>query len=261
MTAIHDVARRTLLTTLELGAWRPVRLHHGETRAENERHQTTAAKVLVRISDHPALARIAKIQAAAYRDHRQMTLPTIMDGFRLVPVARELEHSEAMRAYKIELDAQVREFIDAYDDEKARAPERLNGLYDPAMWLEKNEVEKRFRLHVEYLPCPTDGAWANWLAESVRAAESELRERLTECVQSIITGCNGNLHASAFDKLARLLDVLPDLNFANDAAIANMASQLRPIAAIDPETLRHSKPHRDKTAEIVGRMLSNFQGL
>ncbi len=95
-----DVAARMKLATLNTGSWRGTRLHKPETREENARHGSVdRAKVLVRITDSEALHRIAKLDAAAYAEHKRLTLPTVQDGIRLIPAGRELEHAAVMAKF------------------------------------------------------------------------------------------------------------------------------------------------------------------
>lgn len=167
---IAAVAARTMLCTLSTSAWRATRIHKKETKATQEKHHSSAPRVLVTVCEHKALTELACVHAQAYGEHRRLTLPTVQDGMRLLPAARHLEHADNMRRYREKHDSIVGAFLSDYEAEAAAAPARLNGLYDAAMWPSLRNVAERFGFGSRYLACPTEGAWGEWLAESARAA-------------------------------------------------------------------------------------------
>lgn len=234
-----EIAARTKLATVQTGMFRVTRLHKDETRAENQRHNTDTAKVLVRISDHSALKELGSLHAQSYIEHKRLTLPTIQDGMRLVPVGRELEHSAAMRKFGDEHERIVRRFLADYENERAAAPARLNGLYDASMWPPLSEVERKFKFNTRYLTTPTDGAWADFLTESVRAAEDELRDRVQKALERVRDRCSsdGKLYASVFDSIRELTDLVPDMDFSGEFAPV--------VAAMEPLTKLHAEFVRD----------------
>jgi hypothetical protein len=200
------IAERTKLCVLETGAWRATKKHKAETQEENARHNTDAARVLVKLTNNHALHGIYKLDAAAYQDHKRLTLPSAQPGMRLLPNGREFEHADRMRELSDQRRALVSEFLAAYDGEKAAAPARLNGLYDASMWPPHEIVASKFVFRTRYLATPTDGGWADWLTASAAAAEEELRARLREALERVRdrVGADGKLYASVFDSIRDL---------------------------------------------------------
>lgn len=255
---IEGIAGRTQLVTLNMRAFRPVKLHKPETREENARHRTDAAKVLVRISNHEALRALTSIHQAAYSKHRELTLPTIQDGMRLVPCGRQMEHATAMHVFSTQHDDAVARFVADYDNERASAPARLNGLFDPSMW--PTSVAHKFGFESRYLSCPTDGAWVDWIAESCVAAENEIRDRVTEALRRVVDRCksDGKLYATVFTDLRALADMLPDLNVTNAPDLTQIASTLATLGATDVEHLRDNDSARMATAQRASEILAAF---
>jgi hypothetical protein len=255
------IAARTNLAELKTGAWRATKTHKAETRAENDRHNTNAAKVLVRISDHPALSGILKLHAAAYQDHKRLTLPSDSAGLRMLPIGRQLEHAETMRGYADKHNALVAEFLADYDTERAAAPVRLNGLYDASMWPTHGVVESKFTFRTRYLATPTDGSWAEWLTASTEAAETELRERLTEALTRVRDRCasDGKLYASVFDSIRDLAALVPDLDLTG--GYAPVAAALKPLARVNSEAIRDDAQARQETAKQASAILSVLGGI
>lgn len=260
-TDLTSVAARTKLSVLQTGAWRATRKHKGETAAENARHNTDAARVMVRVSDHPALRELLKLHSAAYNEHKSLTLPTVQDGMRLVPAGRELEHSEKMHKHADRHNQLVQQFMDDYDGERAAAPVRLNGLYDASMWPSHDAVAAKFVFRTRYLATPTEGTWADWLAESARAAEDDVRDRLTAALRRVRDRCRseGALYATVFDDIRELADLVPDLDLTD--SFAPVVEAMAPLTALHSEILRDDERGREQAAQKASSILSVLGGI
>lgn len=257
---IAGIAARIKLCTLTTGAWRATRLHKKETEKVNHDHGTKdAAKVHVRLTDSPALHSLNKLHAAAYDAHRKITLPSAQDGFRLIPAGRELEHSALMQDFAIEHASLKASFLKEYEAEKATAPVRLNGLFDARHWPAVSLIADKFTFSTRYLACPADGTWAEWIAESARAAEDELRERLTEALDRVVANCGkdkGKIYDTMFTGLAELIGLVPDFNLTDDPEIYAAAIAAKELAALDADTIRESKTTRKQAAQKASQILA-----
>jgi hypothetical protein len=258
---LEGIAARTKLVRLSTGAWRATKQHKAETVAENMRHNTNAARVLVRVSDHRALSDILKLHAAAYQAHKRLTLATDQDGLRIIPAGREFQHAEEMRAFADKHNALVAEFLADYDAEKAAAPARLNGLYDASMWPPHEVVAAKFRFATQYLPTPTDGTWSDFLAASTEAAEAELRDRLTKTLTTVRDRCksDGKLYASVFDNLRDLAALVPDLDLTGD--YAPVVAAMAPLTTVHADSIRDDETARQETAKTAASILSVLGGI
>ncbi len=261
--SVKEIAQRLVLTTLNTSAWRATRLHKAETKAEQVRHSSDAPKVLVKICDHAALTDLAKLHSEAYHTHRALTLPTVQDGMRMLPHARQIEHSDKMRALNGRHAEIVKRFMADYDAVKADAPRVLNGLYEASMWPSHREVEGRFGFGTRYLACPVDGAWGEWLSESVNVAEAALRDELREALTRVRDRCKGDgkLYASVFGNLGELLALVPDLNVTDAADVAKIAKAAAPLANIDADSLREDDDRRQRIAKEASKLLTLLGGV
>jgi hypothetical protein len=262
MINVESVAARTKLAVLQTGAWRATRINRSETRNTNATHGTgNAAKVLVRVTDHAALSDLQKLHAAAYQEHRRLTLPTVQDGMRLLPAGREFEHADVMRKFADQHNKLVREFLSDYETERVNAPARLNGLFDPSMWPSLNVVEHKFTFSTRYLSTPVTGEWGEWLAASVESAEAELRDRLNEALTRVKDRCksDGKLYASVFDSIRDLVALTPDLDVTGD--YAPVVEAMKPLAEIHSEDVRDNPSARQKVAKEAASILSVLGGI
>jgi len=255
------IAERIKLSSLNTGMWRPTRLHKTETKAENERHKTDVAKVLIKLTDNENLKRVSQIHSAAYIEHKRITLPTVQDGMRMLPAGRELEHAQRMQDYRDQHDKAVAAFLAEYDHEKEIAPIRLNGLYDASMWPSHSRIADKFRFDTRYLACPSDGSWADWIEESSRAAHEELHDRIKSTLERVRDRCNseGPLYATVFDSVRDLADLVPDLDF--DGSFTPVVEAIKPLTGIHAENLRDDKGGREAAAERAASILSVLGGI
>jgi len=253
---IDAIAARTQLVTLTLGTFRPTKRHRPETAAENQRHNTNAARVSVRLTDDPDLKEISRIQHGIYRIHRSLTLPTIQDAMRLLPAGSQLKHSGEVAAARHAFDAAVATFVPKYPAIRAASPTQLGTLHDPDLW--PDDVSSCFVFDVRYLPCPTDGDWAGWLEESARAAEDEVRERVTETLQRVVDRCqsDGPLYASVFSDVAELAAMLPDLNVTAAPDLAAIVGEAAFLARTDVDDVRNDPAARAQAVREAERILA-----
>jgi hypothetical protein len=256
-----EIAARTQLASLSMGMFRAVLLHKGETRAENERHNTNSAKVLVRITNHPALKELASLHAQARIEHNRLTMPTPYDGVRLIPVGRELEHSVAMRKFGDEHNRIVAKFLADYPNEVATAKARLNGLYEESKWKSPSEIAETFRFETRYLPTPTEGMWGEWLEESARAAENEMRDRVKKALERVRDRCksDGKLFASVFDSIRELTDLVPDMDFTG--GLAPVIQAMEPLTKLHAEFVRDDEDLRKAAAVKAESILGALGGI
>lgn len=256
---ICAIAGRIKLCSLSRSRWGATKLHKEQTKDLNDRNHSEAGKVSIKVCDHLALGKLAKLHGALYAAHIKMTLPTVQDGTRILPVTREFEHMEMVRKAKEEHEKLVAEFMSVYDDEAAQAPTKLNGYYDPKAWPSHDDMSKKFGLESHYLGCPTDGPWAHWLEESARAASDELRERLEEAVRHLAERCVGErLHKSVFSNLKELVDFIPEIDISDSENLIKLAQAARPLTAHKVEELRDSDKARLKVHDDASSVLDLF---
>lgn len=261
---IHSIASRILVCTLRTGAWRANKLNKKETAELNKKHglKEGTAKVPVHVCDHAALAELSTIHGAAYDYHTSVTQPSIDDAIRLLPCTKELEHAAKMSEFRTQHLVATDRFLCDYPSERADAPRRLNGLFDATAWPTDQQIGKKFRFEVSYRPCPTDGAWQDWLNVSVQAAQEELTEKLTEAIRHVATRCgsDGKLYQTVFSNLKELLLLVPDLNLAHDQRLNALAQQATILADQDKDDVVKSPGKRKAIADKANELLNMFGG-
>jgi len=254
-----NLASRIQIVTLETGAWRAQKLNRAESHEVNKKHGTgDAAKVIVQLTDHPALLALYKLHAEAYGEHRRITLPSIQDGMRIVPTGKQIDHAKIISEFRAKHDSLVGQFMPDYPTLRADAPIKLNGLHDASKWPEPSVVAGKFLFSVRYLPCPSDGAWGDWLNETAEAGQAELRERLVTAARHLADTLKGDgkLFQSALDNLKDICDLSGEgFNLLDDPIIARAARELRPLSIHTADALRDAKAVRKSTGEQISNIL------
>ena len=256
------IAQRAVIASFTSGQWRTVRRHAAETKAENARHGLTdEARVDVKICADPALEEASRIITAARADHYRLTVPAADRGMRLLPGARQLEHSATMQKHGTAFQNAVAEFVARYETVKQDAPRRLNGLFVAAHWPDVSRVRDAFKLSVRYLPVPALRQWDEWLTESATAATEELRERIGEALKAYATKLGDGekiFRDSLVSNLAEILDLADDLNISGDDNLAQLVRDARALATVEPDTLRENKNVRAESANRAADLCSMF---
>lgn len=263
MTSPTSLTSRAVISTLNVGAWRVNKLNAGETAAVNAKHGVkNKARVSVFICDHAALLEIYTVHTEARAEHYRLTLPAGDKGLRFLPVNRQVEHRQIMQRFADRIDELLVQFRRDYPAERAAAPTRLGGLYVERQWpANVEDVVGRFTFTVRYLPVPEQGQWQEWMAEAATAAQDDLRERLRLAITHVATKLSdpkGIFRDTLTGNLAEIIALVPDLNLANDPAIAAIADKAKALLEHDVQTLREDPIARAETAATATEIVNLF---
>lgn len=272
-TLRKELAQRVVLGSLQTGAWRAAVKNEKESMLVNKRNHTdNEAKVIVKQCDHKALHEIYSLNAAAYNHHKKITLPSVQDGIRVIIAGKEIEHSDAMKEFADKVSVKIDELAAAGcyrgGAEYFKQKKKLNGLFDEHAWpFDEGDLRARFLLRTHYLPCPTDGAWADWFDESITVAKREVEEQVEKAIAHVSARCLGNqgngtgrLHESVFRNLDDLLDMLAtfDVDKRYDKVISKVKSDVTKYSA---EELRKDVKARADVAKRAEALTDLFSGL
>lgn len=257
---IQALASRMKITILSQGFWNPKRQHKKESAEENIRHNLhNEAEVYVRLTKHESLTRAAAIKAQIYINHRRLTLPSPVDGMRIVPVGREFEHGDVISNLRYKFEREIQDFLDDYDNVVEKARVRLNGLFDSTMFPPKAAMKSKFSNNVQYMETPTNGSWSEWINETAQLGQLELQDRIVTAARKMIDSCRNDskLYASVLGNLTDICDLAGDFNLMEDPIIARAAKELKVISTdFSPEILRDNKPLRYETAKRAADILT-----
>jgi hypothetical protein len=274
-----SLSSRAMLCTLSISTW-SARKHDREASEEiATRHgaQADAGRYHKILLPREAFAEINEIVGDARREHYFMTLPWDDNGYRVLPAAAYLEHTQKMR----ELSARFTPAVDAlalqFGQLVEEASVRLGGLFRPGDYPAPDELRSKFSFETKVMPLPDAGDFRVTLGEeekgrikrqitaaveaSLQVASRDLWQRLYEAVSHLADrlstyqvteeGVEHPFRDSVVSNLVKLVDVLPKLNVTGDVELQRLSNQVRATLLVDPKDLRKSESVRTETAKAA----------
>ena len=222
-----------------------------------------------------------------------MTLPWLNDGIKvnLLPNTRFLEFSKVWREAKTEMNQYLWKLENGlYDDMMQESRDRLNGqsteeggLFSEWDYPPVEDFVSKFKMEQYVRPVPDADSLdlrvavgeeeANRIKTDIqKSIEKQFEEsrkvlcdRIVESVEhmkKVLSSKNKNgnpvIHETLVEKMEQLVDILPELNFAEDQEIEDIRRRIRDDLLEDVDTLRNDADVREdvlnSTDDILNRM-------
>jgi hypothetical protein len=232
------------------------------------------------------LAEVHRLAGEARREHYFMTLPWDDNGYRVLPAAVYLDHTEKLREYSRQFLAAVEVFAAQFDQLVLDSRARLGGLFRPEDYPNSKEIRDKFAFETKVMPLPDANDFRVSLGDeekdrikrqitasvqaSLTVASQELWQRMYEAVSHMAerlaaykTSAEGVEHPfrdSIVTKLVKLVDVMPRLNVTGDPELDRLTDQVRASLLVDPAELRKSEDVRSQTAKAAARIAEQMTG-
>jgi hypothetical protein len=291
-TLESSLSSRAMLCSLSISMW-SARKHDPQASEEiAQRHgaQADAGRYHKVLLPKEALAEIHKIVSEARQEHYFMTLPWDDNGYRVLPAAAYMEHTEKMRTLSNRFTPAVEALAQQFGQLVEEAKRRLGGLFRPGDYPAPDELRSKFSFETKVMPLPDAGDFRVALgdeekerikrqitaavAASLQVASRELWQRLYEAVSHLAErlqaykvteqGVEHPFRDSVVTNLVKLVEVLPKLNVTGDPELERLAAQVRASLLVDPQELRKSESVRTETANaataVAKRMAAYMAG-
>ena len=154
-----SLSSRAMLCSLSISMW-PARKHDPEASKEiAQRHgaQADAGRYHKVLLPKAALAEIQKIASDARQEHYFMTLPWDDNGYRVLPAAAYMDHTEKMRElsnrFAPAVDALAQQFGQLVEGAKGR----LGGLFRGEDYPTPQDLRSKFSFETKVMPLPDAG--------------------------------------------------------------------------------------------------------
>ena len=281
-----SLSSRAMLCSLSISMW-SARKHDPEASEEiAQRHgaQSDAGRYHKVLLPKAALAEIQKIVSDARQEHYFMTLPWDDNGYRVLPAAAYMDHTERMRELSNRFSPAVESLTQQFGHLVEEAKVRLGGLFRPEDYPSSEELRSKFSFDTKVMPLPDAGDFRVTLGDeeknrikrqitaaveaSLQVASRELWQRLYEAVSHLAErlqaykvtdeGVEHPFRDSVVTNLVRLVDVLPKLNVTGDPELERLAAQVRTSLLVDPQELRKSDSIRNETAKTASAIASRM---
>jgi hypothetical protein len=298
-----SLSSKAMLCTVSIRAWSGYKYDReaSEEIAEIHGADKDSGRFNKRLVPRKELEEITKIIGRARRDHEFVTLPWSDNGYRVLPAAAYLDHTETMRLHAAEFKAAISRFLARFE-ELVTSQSRLGTLFKvddyPGMRDENGklrlafpeELRSRFSFETEVLPLPNADDFrvsigdqdrerikrqiAESIQASLRVGTRELWQRLYKVVSHLSgrmaeynaaqDGNKPRLYDSMITNIVEIVDVLPKLNIAGDTELDRMAGEIRRSLVVDPQELRKSETIRSDTAKAavdIAQRMAAYMGV
>lgn len=265
---MKDLSQRGILANLSIKQWSGRKNDKIITREIEREHNATNAgnfnKILICDDD---LKGIQKIASAARNYFYESTLPWGDNGDRLLPAQNIFVFLQEIRKYREEFEAACENFVKIFPALKEHAKVRLNGMYRETDYPSVADLTNKFLLKAVTMPIADlddfrvaiDSPNVDVLRSQI---EVSMKERILQATQDIwermykavyhmyekLSDQDGKFKNSLVSNIEELIDLLPRLNFTDDANVTKVISQMKTLM-VDPDVLRNNYSIRMKTAK------------
>lgn len=225
---------------------------------------------------------ITKYAANARAWHLSQTLPWSDNGLRLLPVSNFVTYKEQLNTLESNYKALVDKFIVAYPNLVSAAAFQLGALFDRSEYPEVEQIAKKFKFNVNFLPVPTandfrvdigeeakqeiilscQSAYEDRLNSAMKDAWSRLHEhllRMSDRLSDTEDGKNKIFRDSLLENAVELVDLLKHFNITNDASMEQARRDLADaIHGYEADDLRESFLAREAVKSKVDAILGKF---
>lgn len=212
------------------------------------------------------ISRIAN-QARSY--HRQMTVPWGHDMYRLLPSTLIPKYNQRIKSLKMEFESNVSDLKVKWTSVIEAAKSRLGPAFKADEYPDVSEVEKFYTFEMHRKPIPQDD---HFILKVEQATLDEIKQDLIEEQDKNLKQISQNLWDRMYELVERmaerlsdkdpkifktlvsnledLVDILPDLNVANDPKLTELCTDVKQkLIIFTPGQLKKDKKVRDKTAQ------------
>lgn len=298
-----SLASKAMLCSLSIKDWDGYKFDREASEEIAEIHGAAkdSGRFNKRLVHRKDLEEITKIVGRARRDHAFVTLPWSDEGYRVLPAAAYMDHTNTMRGHAADFKSAVSRFVTRFED-LVTNQSRLGTLFKvddyPGMRKEgeilrlafPEELRARFCFETKVLPLPDAEDFrvsigdqdlerirrqiTDSIQASLRVGTRDLWQRLYKVVSHMSArmaeynaaadGSKPKLFDSMITNIVEIVDVLPKLNIAEDVELDRMAGQIRRSLLVDPKELRTSDTVRSDTARAaadIAQRMAAYMGV
>ncbi len=284
------MAERTMLVSFNARQWGAQRLDRKATRdvLDAAGAKSSAGRFNKYLVDPKHLAGVAKVVGAARAEHATYTLPWLSDGTRILPADAFVIYSAKMQAHREEFEIEVDKFLALYPDLVGEAILDLGRLFRADEYPGVASIRCKFGWSIDVLPMPDASDFRVDLGDDqVRRIKARIEESTRAAMQAGMADAWSRLHGvvakmvdklkgyvpadgsdkaggvfrdSLVDNIRALVEVLPLLNIAGDAKLAEMIDRARNDLCDHSATeLREDHGAREDVARAAESIMADME--
>lgn len=260
-----------MLVDFSVSQWTARKIDKPKSDAVNDeaRANRKASYVSKKLVLADTLTMIGQCKNRAYDRHRELTLPWLDNGPRILPATMHATYSADMEKFEAEFYPLVATFVRNYPTYIERAATSLGALFNANDYPKASRIESKFAWRISYLPMPDA---ADFRVDIGKAAIARVKANVEATVNASVANAVRDVFERVHDKVAALVEklpaykpaaqpgdkvegifrdslienvrdlvaILPGLNFTNDPRVTMLAKQMAGLVEHDAEALRAS---------------------
>ena len=274
---MKNLSEKAILVSLVISSWSARKIDKKVTREVEESHDAKdAGRYNKKLLDKKDLEELEKIAREAREFHNKNTLPWSDSGDRLLPATNYFNYINNQRVFKQQFENAIETFIKRYPDLKDNARLRLNEMYDEKDYPSVAKLRKKFSITSSFMPIAklddfritVNQVEVDKLKEEIEQnvykrindATKDLWLRIKEAVKHMyekLADKDAIFRDSLVTNVTDLIELLPRLNFTNDAEINMTIEQMKKLS-VSADYLRKDNGKRSETAANAKEILSKI---
>jgi len=277
----RTLSERAMLVNLQISQWSARKLNRAETNAVNRSHNLTVEAARVNVNLLPLgmeLQQVHKTTRAIREEYDQHTSPWGLQGVNILKSSAYMDFVQLANRWRADYDDAVNRFVEAYPGLRKEAETLLNGLFREEDYPSVEDMQRRFRFSIRFMPIPDKGDWrvdvgdeaakrlrediSQQLAEAETLAMQSVWKRLYDVVSKAkerLSQPDAEFRSSLVDNAVELCALLPSLNITDDPKLEKLRQDLEgSLCRQTPDILRADplvrKETSDKMADIMSKM-------
>ena len=247
--------------------------------------QRDSARVTKSIVDCAELKAVNRIRGEARNHvHYMLSLPGLDNGPRLLSTNLYFDYVEKMSEKEQEFNGAVAVFLDRYVQLVATQRDRLQGLFNEADYPHVDDLSKKFKFRIAYMPLPEAGDFRLDTKVDVQALKDEYEQacndKLVEASNHLFEKLRGPLQNmverldfapddkkkvfkdTLVSNITKLVDVMRACNLTGDTRMSGIVNKIDDaLSGVTVDALRNSDSLRAQTKESMQAALEILPSL
>lgn len=276
------LSERALLVSLNISVWSGRKLDKSETAVVVSRNNASKNAARVNKALLPEAAALHKITTAtgAIRTFVYKRTAPWGDGVQIMQSSGYLDFMQEYQKLRGDWERAVDDFLFEYPSLKVRAQNSLGSLFDPNDYPDVDDLRRRFKLDMRFLPVPNANDWRvdlgdelvedlkRGVEEQVRAAQDAAMQSVFERIYKMAENAHARLkdpksrfHDTLVSNAVELCEILPTLNITGDKRVESLRKVLQTtLGKHNPDTLRKDPLVRKQTADAMKKVMDKMSG-
>lgn len=242
-----------------------------ETNASKNTHALLVRKELLPGVAGKNLRALQGVLNAFYLYHRKVTMSSVNEGERLLPVVFYFDYMQEYGQYQALIKTAFETFEQSYDNDVLMAQQSLDAAFNAADYPPASDLPRFLNFKVKTLPLPVGDTLLAavgssiqsdvdaYLGEAVQEALQDVNERFKAALQRMVKQLSdpkGKVYDSLIESLAELCAFVPNFNVTADDSLTLLTEEVKSkLLGVKPDDLRHDAGVRQATADAAAEIL------